>query len=236
MRIHRYIAAACIAALVAGCGDGDGTAPYQQTISVSGTGTAYAEPDVATITFGVDISRSNPGEAVDDAALMMEAALEAAMESGVDASDLETTSYSMWVEEEYDYVTYEYTGDLLYHVSHYAMADVRDLATVGEVLSGLVSAGANTISGVSFGYEDFSSLMDEARELAVADAGRIAEQLAGQLDVELVAPLSVSEWVDYYPVSRSSYGWLGDTCAEIPPVSGGAFSITLNVQISYSIR
>ncbi len=233
MNFFRAITVVSLLALAAGCGDGN---VYPPTISVSGTGTAYAEPDVATISFGVDISRKDPAEAVDDAAVMMENALAAANELGVNASDLETVSYNMWVEEEYDYQTYEYTGDLIYHVTHYALADVRDLDSVGAILSALVSAGANTISGVSFGYEDVSSLQDEARERAVADAERIAGLLAEQLGVELHSPISVSEWVDYYPMGRTSAGWIGDACAEIPPVSGGDFSITLNVQISYSIR
>jgi uncharacterized protein YggE len=236
MRTIQVTAAVVAAALLsAGCG-GTGGQAYPPTIMVSGSGTACAEPDVADITFGVDISRDDPGDAVDDAAVMMQSAMDAAAGLGVDPADLETTSYSMWVEQEYDYQTYEYTGRLLYHVTHYASADVRDLDTVGEVLSALVSAGANTISGVSFVYEDESALRDRARELAVADARRIADLLAAQLGVHLGSPISVSEWVDYYPMSRASTGWLGgDACTEVPPVSGGAFSITLNVQVSYSI-
>jgi uncharacterized protein YggE len=236
MRFRKMITAVSLLALAAGCGEVSEGYTYPPTIAVSGTGTAYAEPDVASITFGVDISRKDPAEAVDDAAVIMENALAAAIALGVDASDLETTSYNMWVEDEYDYMTYEYTGELIYHVTHYAIADVRDLDSVGAVLSALVSAGANTISGVSFGYEDVSSLQDQARELAVADAERIADRLAEQLGVELLSPISVSEWVDYYPMGRASAGLSGNSFSEIPPVSGGDFSITLNVQISYTIR
>ncbi len=95
--------------------------------------------------FGVDITEKDPADAVNDAAEMMDAAFAAASEFGIEESDMMTTSYNMWVEEEYDYITYEYSGETMYHLSHYAQVDVRDLESVGEVLAALVGAGCESL-------------------------------------------------------------------------------------------
>ncbi|MCK5116498.1 MAG: SIMPL domain-containing protein [Candidatus Aegiribacteria sp.] len=226
-----------IAVFFAGCGDSDEEYDYPGSINVTGSGTAYAEADVASIVFGVDITEKDPADAVNNAAEMMDAAFAAASEFGVEESDMMTTSYNMWVEDEYDYITYEYTGDTMYHLSHYAQVDVRDLDSVGEVLAALVGAGSNTISGVTFYVEDNGALKDEARSLAVADSRRMAEQLASELGLELGDATYVSEWIDYYPMNAVSTV-CGDFASGVsaPSISPGAQSVTLSVQITFEMN
>ncbi len=228
-----------VAVLFAGCGESDEAYDYPGSINVTGSGTAYAEADVASIVFGVDITEKDPADAVNDAAEMMDAAFAAASEFGIEESDMMTTSYNMWVEEEYDYITYEYTGETMYHLAHYAQVDVRDLDSVGEVLAALVGAGSNTISSVTFCVEDTGALMDEARSLAVADGRKMAEQLASELGMELGDATYVSEWIDYYPVnlaSTVSRGEMMDASISAPSISTGDHSVTLSVQITFEMN
>lgn len=233
----KTIAILLLAVIAAGCGSEEGDQDYPGTVNVTGSGTAYAEADVASIVFGVDITERDPADAVNNAAEMMDAAFAAASEYSIEESDMMTTSYNMWVEEEYDYNTYEYTDETLYHLSHYAQVDVRDLDSVGEVLAALVGAGSNTISSVTFYVEDTKALMDEARSIAVADARRIAEQLAGELGMELGDATYVSEWIDYYPMNSISTV-CGGIAAEVsaPSISTGAHSVTLSVQITFKMN
>ena len=221
----------------AGCSSEEADQDFPGSINVTGSGTAYAEADVASIVFGVDITEKDPADAVNNAAEMMDAVFAAASEIGIEESDIMTTSYNMWVEDEYDYITYEYTDETLYHLSHYAQVDVRDLDSVGNVLAALVGAGSNTISSVTFYVEDTGALMDEARSLAVADGRRMAEQLASELGMELGDATYVSEWIDYYPMNRVSTV-CGDFAAEIsaPSISPGAQSVTLSVQITFEMN
>ena len=226
-----------IVVFLTGCGGEEVDQDYPGSISVTGSGTAYAEADVASIVFGADITEKDPAEAVSNAAEMMDAAFAAALEFGIEESDMMTTSYNMWVEEEYDYITYEYTGETLYHLSHYAQVDVRDLDSVGDVLAALVGAGSNTISGVTFYVEDNGALKDEARSLAVADGKRMAEQLASELGMELGDATYVSEWIDYYAMN-SAPTVCGEFAAGVsaPSISPGAQSITLSVQITFEMN
>ena len=91
---------------------------YPATISSSGSGTAGAEPDVASVVFGVNITRSEPAVAVNDAAQLIESAMAAARGEGVAGADMQTTSYSLWVQEIWDDYDYEYTGEGEYEVIH----------------------------------------------------------------------------------------------------------------------
>lgn len=233
--LMKTIAVLLLAMLFAGCGDEE--YDYPGSMNITGTGTAYAEPDVASIVFGVDITEKDPAVAVDMAAEMMDAAFAAALELGVLESDIQTTSYNMWVEEEYDYTKGEYTGETLYHLSHYAQAEISDLERVGDVLAALVSAGSNTISGVSIYVEDTAALLDEARSLAIADARRIAEQYAEELGMELGDATYVSEWANNNLVSRAS-----TLCADFasgisaPSISSGTHYVSLSVQITFEMN
>jgi len=210
-------------------------------ISVTGNGSAEADPDVATIVFGVDVSSEDPGEAVAEATEMMNSAVEAAGTAGVAAEDISTQSYSLWIENVYDPQTYQYTGEKLYHVSHYETADVRDLATVGEVLASLVDAGVNSISSVTFRVDDQSALFAQAREAAMADAMSRAEAIAEGLGVSLGEPTYVSEYdggyTAYDQLGRMACGeTLGTDMSSAPYFSPGSFSTQASVTVTFEIE
>ncbi len=236
MRSIFVIAGLMLVVISAGCG-GDAQDQYPSSISVTGTGTAYGDAEIASIVFGVDLLRSDPGEAVDQAARMMDEAISALQEMGIQAEDMKTTSYSLWPEQQYDYNTYSYTGDTDYHVSHYIQVDVRDLDSVGDVLSALVGSGSNTIQSVTFRMENADSLMRIARTRAVDDAREKAQQIADQLGMELGEPTYVSEYQDYYPMSGVT-SYCADAVGEIaaPSISPGAQSVTLSVQVTFQIK
>ena len=225
------LTAALVAA--AGCAN-QGYPPYPPTISVNGIGTAYAEPEIAVISFGFNVTESDPETAVQTAAEMAESAIAAAGEAGIPAENITTTSYSLWIEEEYDYNTYVYTGNTLYHLDHSMQIKTADTEQVGAVLAALVGGGANTIQSVQFTVEDRAALYARAREIALNDAAQSAGQLAESLNVRISGVQSVSEWVDTY-AADAAMGYYGDGEA-IPPVTGGSQSITLNVNVAYTIE
>lgn len=164
-----------LAMFFAGCGDSD-QYDYHGSLNVTGSGTAYAEPDVASIEFGVDITEKDPAEAVDHAAEMMDAAFAAASEYGISKSDMKAISYNMWVEEEYDYNTYEYTGETLYHVSHYAQVDIRDLDSVGEVHSLLkprISAILQTDYRFTYKFPEFNRVSTLVQKATYSREGNL---------------------------------------------------------------
>lgn len=212
---------------------------YPAQITTTGMGTAGAEPDVASIVFGVDITRSEPDVAVDDAAQLIHSAMAAARSEGVAGEDMQTVSYNLWVEQIWDDYDYEYTGEMEYHVMHYIKADIRDIESVGDVLAAVVSDGANSINGVSFFVEDTSAMYEEARQRAAEHARDKAQQLADCFGISLGNISSVSEWTNYYYDDYGAYynygGGLGNY-AQSPSITPGAYSISVEVSVTFKIE
>ncbi len=236
-----FILVGAAALMLTGCGDvGSGVAgQYQQyppSVSVTGIGTATGIADMAVISFNIDVSNIDAGDAVDEATELAEGAIEAAVEMGISEEDIETVGYSIYLEEEYDYNTYEYTGENLYHLTHSFTIKVRDIDQAGDILSALVRGGATSVGGINFTISNRDELIVEARENALIQAKETAEQLAEGLGVSLGDPISVSEWVDYYGgYDTYGYGGYDDYYYESPPISPGNSSVTMNVSVSYEI-
>jgi uncharacterized protein YggE len=224
-----------------GGGGGGGTVlptgQFVEGLVVVGTGTASAEPEVAQITFGVELRGDDPAALVDEAARKIDQATAAAQELGVAEGGAQTTGYNLWVENVYDPEKGTPTGEVVYHLSHHVQVTLRDLDQVGELLAAAVEAGANSISGVSFSVEDPQALVEQARQKALEDSAARAKQMAEGLGITLGKPTLVMETSSGYrfPVEG---GVGGGGMAEVaaPAISPGTFSVSVSVQIVYEIR
>ncbi|MBD3370174.1 DUF541 domain-containing protein [Candidatus Fermentibacteria bacterium] len=225
--------------LLAGCGGNDDQAEQVRQIYVTGYGTSSAEPDLAVIIAGVDVALDDPAEAVDSAATAAEAFMASASELGLQEDDMQTSYYNLWVEEEYDPYTGMYTGETVYRAQHLVRFEVRDLDGVGELLSGLVRSGANSVSSVSFTVEDQSSLKDDAYASAMENARGRAELIADGMGLTLGEIQYVSQYGEAYPAAQASIGYADamsrSAGASAPPVTAGSFRMSAQVQVTYAI-
>lgn len=239
----RALIAAAAAALLLAVPAGAQYTEAARYISVTAYGSAERDPDMASVTFGVDVTGYTAAEAVDEASELMRGAMAAAVDAGIDEDAIRTSSYGMWTEEEYDPYTYEYTGKTLYHVSNYAVCDVDDTDEVGEAIAALVSGGANYISSVTFTVRDRESLYAEARSQAVARATDMARQLAAEAGVVLGRPTMISEYSsDYYDPYYYDYGYgysmnmAGGGEMAAPVINPSSFSVQTSVSITFEIE
>jgi uncharacterized protein YggE len=212
---------------------------YTEGLVAVGTGTASAEPEVARVTFGVDLRGDDPAEIVKEAAEKIDRATAAAREVGDVEEEFQTVSYNLWVENIYAPETGAPTGEVIYHASHYVQATLRDLDQVGDLLASVVEAGANTISSVEFSVENPDALIEQAREEALKDAGTRAEAMASGLDIEVGKPILVMETSGGYPgpypvLVELGRGGAGPEAAA-PSISPGSFSVSVSVQVVYEI-
>jgi len=242
--VNRAIAAVLLLAASAAMAQTDQAYQYPSQISVTGYGVAEAEPDLASIVFGVDATGITAAEAVDTATEMMDGARAAAHRAGVAEDDMSTTYYSLWQEEIYD-PDYGYTGEYQYHVTENMTAKVRDIDDVGEVIAAVVSGGANTVTSITFTVADIVSLRAEARANAAADARGRAEQLAREAGVTLGRISMISEYSyndsyygDPYYSAASTYSMSMDAASgEIaaPSITPGVTTYSTSVSITYFI-
>ena len=89
-----------------------------------------------------------------------------------------------------------------YEVTQSIVVKVRDLDKGPALISGAGERGATNISGLSFTIDDESTLQEEARAKAIADAQDKANKLAADLGMKVVKVVGFYE--------EESYGYGGD--------------------------
>ncbi len=241
MRIAAALLAAAVTALTAvtaGCGEEVDVASPAGQITVNGNGTASAEPDLAVVIAGIDLTMDDAATAVDSAARAADSFMQAGRDFGLADEDMRTASYSLWVEEEYDPYNYVYTGDQVYHARHYVRFRVRDTERVGDLLAAVIDAGANSVSGVSFTVEDRAALEDSAYADAVRDAAGRAAMLAEAMGEELGDVQYVSQYGTAYPAGETGTDYRQGlmTGVSAPSLQGGSFRISAQVSVTWAIR
>ncbi len=209
--------------------------PIAATISVSGTGTASVLPDVVDIQLGVDTVHTNPVEAVGQNTTQMNAVMAHLNEMQIAETDIQTTYYSMWVEDVYDQ-DFQPTGEKRYHVTNQINIRLRNLTEIGSLIEKATDAGATTIVGITFGVADSTELEQAALDNAIANAREKAGQIATEMDAQIGAIITVAEGGIYTP-PVPYYGekvGLGGGGGAVP-ISQGQFSMTASVQVVYEL-
>ena len=148
------------------------------TISVTGEGIVAAVPDLATVSLGVTMQGDTAAAAMAAGNRALQAVLERLKAAGIEDRDLQTSNLSLNPNWQSGDGT---TAPVIvgYIASNILSVRVRDLDKLGAVLDAVVTDGANTLNGISFGLADPDPVLDQARTEAVADARGRAELLVG---------------------------------------------------------
>lgn len=162
------------------------------TVTVAGTGTVSATPDMAEITTGVVTQAPTAAQALAANSEAMERLLQALGALGIVTRDIQTTNISVSPlrRQGRDGQPPEITG---YEVTNQVRVNVRDLSRLGRVLDQQVGQGANLVSGIRFEQQEPQPLIDEARRRAMADARRKAELYAATSSLTVGRVLAVQE-------------------------------------------
>lgn len=219
------------------------------TITVSGEGEVFAVPDTAEFSVSVQEEAKEVKAAQETATKKSNDILAYLKSQGVEEKDIRTTDYSVY--PQYDYVNgvcsnggYCQPGKQVlrgYQVSQTLTVKVRDTEKAGDLLSGVGSRGASSVSGLSFTIDDQDALEAQARGEAIDDARAKAKMLAKQLGVSLVRVVGFSESGDrpiYYAktMSMAADGMGGMEAAPAPQIPTGENKITSNISVTYEIR
>lgn len=127
-----------------------------------------------------------------------------------------------------------------YEVRNSYEITVRDLVKAGDILSGVVGAGANEVSGISFTIDKPEALIAEARKKAIDDANEKAARLARDLGLRRGKLVSFSEG-GYRPYfAESAFGGKGGggDFAETPApsIAPGETELRVNVTAVYEFK
>ncbi|MCH7480907.1 MAG: SIMPL domain-containing protein [Chloroflexi bacterium] len=207
----------------------------QHTISVSGRGTVSLVPDIVSLSIGVQTEGAVAADAVAANTARSEQVIEALGEFGVDSRDISTTNFSVFPIQNRGP-----NGEVInttFRVQNTVNVTVRDLDNLGGILDAVVTAGANTISGIRFEANDISRRLahDEALTDALVDARRQADLLADAAGVRVVDVLSISVSTFGEPLALVQTRALGGFGGGDVPISPGELDLTVEIFVVFEI-
>lgn len=211
------------------------------TISVTGTGTIYAEPDIAKIDIGVVTEGNTSSEAMMSNNLLAEAVSKAVKAEGIPVKDIKTSRVSVepiyTTEKRPD--SYQETQRISgYRATNTVTVTVRDMTKIGPVIDAGYTSGANQIGNVQFTFEDatYEKLYSDALKKAVKSAKSKAKLIADESEVSNIKLKSITEnTAGPVPVYYGSGGYgMSAMEAKAPtPVSPGEQKIEASVTMVY---
>ncbi|KRE76531.1 SIMPL domain-containing protein [Arthrobacter sp. Soil762] len=210
------------------------TTTNNRTITVTGTGTAEAPPDLLTISVGVECRRDSVGAAYADAGTASATVSGALRRHGVADADIRTSGLNVRPEFVWrDGGGQQVTG---YVTSSVLTVRLRQVSTASAVIAAAVDAGGDDVrlNGLELGFSDESAVASLAREAAWQDATARAEQFASLASARLGAVMSVAEHPDApgpVPVARIQRA----AASEAISVETGHASINASVTVVWEL-
>lgn len=200
------------------------------SVTVTGEASLNVTPDRAIVRAGVSSQGKTAREAMTINSKAMSAVLVALKESGIADADVQTSRLGLDALRGGKDNPQQVTG---FQAANRVSIVVRDLNKIGDVLDKLVTAGANSISGVEFVVTDYSKLLDKVRADAVADAKRKAEIYVQAAGVGLGRPITIGEeGAPARPVMRRM---AAPSSGAAVPISAGEEQISISVTVSYEL-
>jgi uncharacterized protein YggE len=200
-------------------------------ITVTGTGQATAPADLLRLTLSVGHDAADVAAAVAQVAERTDAVHAALSAQGVAATDIETSSVNVYP---------QYADSMSvagYRASHSLTVTTRDLTGFGRLLNAAVDAAGNNLGldGLNFDVADKQPLMDQARQLAFAQAREKAAQLAELAGQSLGSISAVAESYGHGPIpmalnaSKGGEGYRSDLT-----VTPGEQTIAISLDVRWS--
>jgi uncharacterized protein YggE len=165
-------------------------------ITVRGSGSIVAKPDIMVVNIGVSIQEPSIKAAQDkvsSAISAMEAKLKAA---GLTEKDYRTVQYNVGPVTTYEGADKGVPGTpkvVGFLVTNILEVTIRDIDNVPTLLQQLVDAGANTVYNMYYGFSDPQALANQAYDKALQDAQAKATRVATLSNLQLGKILNVTE-------------------------------------------
>ncbi|MBI5421224.1 MAG: SIMPL domain-containing protein [Parcubacteria group bacterium] len=220
-----------------------------RSFTVSAEGKAIVLPDVAKFSFSVITEGDkNVADLQGENTKKVNDAINFVIAKHVDKKDIKTTNYNVTPRYQYSNCPLMQSSKPCpppsiagYTISQDVEVRVRDFSAVGDILSGVVSKGANSASGLSFTVDDQTKYTNEARAEAIQKAKDQAKSIAQAGGFRLGRLVSIQEAGGQQPYAYDSYAPSGmmKSFAEVAPsprIEAGSNEIKTSVTLTYEIE
>ncbi len=202
------------------------------TFDVMGEGKVVVAPDQASVSMGVRKQGRNVKQVQEQVNSTMAELSKSLKDMGIKEADIKTTQYNF-------YPDYEDPG--MFSAYAQVSVKVRELDNVSPVLDLVGSLGLENVGGPTFELSDELSAktLKSAREDAVNEAKKKAEELAGLAGMNLGRIVNIQEGTNYPApfMARETATMAVDSAQKTPtPVEPGTSEVSVNVILSYETR
>lgn len=220
-------------------------------ISVSGDAEIKVVPDEVVITLGVETLGKDLLQTKDENDQKVKKIIGAAQSLKIDPKNIQTDYIS--IQPEYESGSFKFQNNKAvsgFYVRKTLAITLKDISKFEELLSSVVSAGANYIHGIEFRTSELRKYRDQARALAIKAAQEKATALAKELGRSIGRPHSIQEGsIGWYSGYGSWWGsrWGGQMSQNVSqnvnsPAQGestvplGQISVTASVSVSFELE
>jgi hypothetical protein len=216
-----------------------------RSFSVSAEGDAVGIPDIAEFTASVVTEGGTDiGKLQEENTEKINAIIAYVKDNEVEDKDIKTGSYSISPRYEYCYGEGVCPPRSIkgYTITSSVTIKARDFDKAGEMLSGVVQEGANTVSSLMFKIDEPDTYAKEARDEAIAKAKVKAKELAESAGFKIGRLLSINEGYStpyYLGAGYDSYAKTEEMAlsSRMPvPIEAGSQELTSTVTLTYEIR
>lgn len=218
--------------------------PYARTITVDGEGKVSAQPDIAKLDVSVVADGKTVKTVTDDGNKKMNAVRDAMKQLGIKPEDMQTTSYDLY--PQYDYNTPvdlrtgmpKPPGIIGYSLNQTLSLKIRDLSKTDDVLGRAIDSGANQVSQLTFDLDDASQVKIQARAEAFKKAKEKAQEMASEAGVNLGRVVTFSETSNPTPMPYANFAMKAESgvSASSPSVQPGTKELLVDVSVTYEIE
>lgn len=215
-----------------------------RSFSVSAEGKSVSIPDIAQFTFSVITEGGKDVGSLQKENTDKMNRINAFLKlSNISVEDIKTVNYN--VDPRYQYYSCSERGEKCpppeivgYTINQSVRVKIRDFTKIGDLLSGVVDQGANSVSQLTFTIDDPTRVQDEARAEAIRKAHEKARGLARAGGFRLGKLLSLEEGYmqsPSYPMYDSmKYGVGGGVAA--PVIEPGSQETSITMTLKYEMR
>ena len=208
--------------------------PPKRTITINGKGSVKAAPDKVSVSAGVESQAPTAKDALARNTDAMTKVVAALKDAGIDPKDVQTTTFT--VSPRYN------TSDdgrppriVGYSVLNSVFVTTHDIGKLGTILDQLVTAGANSIGGISFDIDKPEEKQNEARKAAMEDAIAKAKLYVAAAGAELGPVMTITEQGGYVPRTMSAPMMEAATAKPVP-IEPGTESVDIEVQVTWELK
>lgn len=208
--------------------------PSLRLISVTGEAEVQVKPDVAVMTFGVEITAGTAQDAQRQNAEKMSAVVNSLLANGIGSSDIQTSNFRL--NPVYEWVDEKPVGKQVlvgYRCTNQVSVRVKNLAKIGQVLDAAIAAGANTVGGISFSLLNPENVKNEMLAEAVKNAKAKAEIMAGAAGVTITG---INRIADGYASVQDvvAVKAMYDEARGSTPIESGTVTVRASVRVDYT--